>query len=164
MSLDYLINKKIDDNDKFSEIEIKQIFTDLSEGLQYLHYFKVFHFDIKPANILLSQNDDFMLADFGQSMVFLSGLNSRSVLATPNYYSYQMKEAVDGKLIWKDVDSGKSDVFALGLVFLQVLKKLSSEIFVEKYTPLKLNEQPWFAPYFETIDLPKHKELVYEML
>ena len=33
---------------------IQMIIRDLSEGLCYLHSFKIFHFDIKPPNILKS--------------------------------------------------------------------------------------------------------------
>ena len=44
---------------------ILKIIKDLSEGLCYLHSFKIFHFDLKPANILKSSGGDYMLADFG---------------------------------------------------------------------------------------------------
>ena len=35
------------------------------EGIEFLHRNKIFHSDIKPANILFTRNDDLKLCDFG---------------------------------------------------------------------------------------------------
>ena len=57
---------------QFKPEECLKIMTDLAEGLSYIHSYKVFHLDIKPLNILKSFRGDYMLADFGQSMIFRS--------------------------------------------------------------------------------------------
>ena len=50
---------------KFSLPEIKCIIRQLLEGVCYLHRNKILHRDIKSANILLNDEGDVKLADFG---------------------------------------------------------------------------------------------------
>jgi len=50
---------------KFTLPEIKCIFKQLIEGVAYLHRNKILHRDIKSANILLSDDGEVKLADFG---------------------------------------------------------------------------------------------------
>lgn len=50
---------------KFDLPEIKCIFKQLIEGVAYLHKNKIFHRDIKSANILLNDEGEVKLADFG---------------------------------------------------------------------------------------------------
>ena len=49
----------------FSLPEIKAILRQLLEGVHYLHSINIFHRDIKSANILLNDQGDVKLADFG---------------------------------------------------------------------------------------------------
>lgn len=50
---------------KYSLPEIKTIVRQLLEGVNYLHKNKILHRDIKSANILLNDEGDVKLADFG---------------------------------------------------------------------------------------------------
>ena len=60
-------------------------------------------------------------------MMFKSGVATRTVSGTKYYYSPQMKKAIkEEEENWKTVDCSKNDVFALGLVFLQVFNKLDT--------------------------------------
>ena len=60
-------------------------------------------------------------------MMFKSGVASRTIQGTKAYYSPQIFDVIENGLDWNTVDCSKNDVFALGLVFLQVFNKLEQQ-------------------------------------
>lgn len=50
---------------QFTELQIKSIFKQLLEALEYMHSQKYLHRDLKPANILIDSYHRLKLADFG---------------------------------------------------------------------------------------------------
>ncbi|DBB11245.1 hypothetical protein WJX82_004325 [Trebouxia sp. C0006] len=50
-----------------------QYFRDMCKALDYLHYHKVVHGDLKPENVLMSARGNVTLSDFGCSKVIMSG-------------------------------------------------------------------------------------------
>lgn len=61
------LNKKIG---KLDDAELLHIIKDIAEGLKYLHQNKIVHQDIKPANILIDEQNgvaNYVLSDFGIS-------------------------------------------------------------------------------------------------
>lgn len=50
-----------------------QYFRDMCKALDYLHYNKVVHGDLKPENVLMSARGNVTLSDFGCSKVIISG-------------------------------------------------------------------------------------------
>lgn len=50
--------------------EAQKYFIQLVSGVEYLHVRGVSHRDIKPENILLNDNDDIKLSDFGMATLF----------------------------------------------------------------------------------------------
>ena len=86
------------------------------EALVHLHRAHVFHRDIKPSNILVDEQGDGWLADFGLArlgMQHAPGLETQSV-GTPGYMS---PEQWDGR---PDVD-GRADIFSLAVTIYQAL-------------------------------------------
>jgi hypothetical protein len=52
--------------------EARRLFADVVEGLSYLHFQSVVHFDLKPDNVLLSSDRRAIIADFGVSRLLSS--------------------------------------------------------------------------------------------
>ena len=95
--------------------QIKHVIIGALEGLQYAHENGVFHRDIKPDNIMISQKTGVVkVMDFGVARVVESEMTATgSVLGTPSYMS---PEQMSGEKV-----DGRSDVFSLGVVLYELL-------------------------------------------
>ncbi|KAG8895415.1 hypothetical protein FRB99_000604 [Tulasnella sp. 403] len=85
-----------------------------AEALVYLHSKNLIHGDIKAQNVLISENDDALLSDFGLSKVVstqtMAGLKGVAPLR------FQAPE------LWKGASRNvKTDVYAFGMLIYQVL-------------------------------------------
>ncbi len=87
----------------------------ICDGLAFAHANGVIHRDLKPANIHLQPNGQVKIVDFGLARVTSSSQLTAvgTMLGTPNYMS---PEQVRGEKA-----STRSDVFALGAVFYELL-------------------------------------------
>lgn len=91
-----------------------RILRDIAEALNYIHGRKLVHNDIKPANILYSPERGAVLCDFGLSTL---AANSPTTGGTPYY--------VPPEFIGKKLRGAASDVWALGVTMLYVLRKIT---------------------------------------
>ena len=92
-----------------------KIITQLAEALAAVHQFEILHRDIKPGNILLTENLDVKLTDFGIAKIENSDLTmTREVLGSPAYMS---PESFDSSIV-KDC---RSDIFSLGVIAYELL-------------------------------------------
>ena len=98
-----------------SEASIKSIIIQLARGLAYLHERNLIHRDMKPENILLSQNGTVKIADFG----FAKNKNDLPPFTT--YISTRWYRAPEILLKFSRYDSS-IDVFALGCVMAELYR------------------------------------------
>ncbi len=93
-------------------LEIAQLGYDLAEGLEYMHAAGVVHRDVKPANILLGEDGEARLCDFGSAC----RIGERSYIGMGT----QIKEGVTigdevivgmGSVVYNDIPNG---MIALG--------------------------------------------------
>ncbi|HRU52453.1 MAG TPA: bifunctional serine/threonine-protein kinase/formylglycine-generating enzyme family protein [Planctomycetota bacterium] len=92
------------------------IFYQLSDALHYIHTNNIVHRDIKPENIIINQQGNPILMDFGiaRNPLEQSNLtNTNIILGTPLYIS---PEQIKGEKA-----TSQSDIYQLGTVFYHVL-------------------------------------------
>lgn len=90
----------------------------IASALHGAHNHDILHRDLKPSNIMLRENGELAILDFGiakliaedKSHVTMSGL----VVGTPHYVSPE--QAVGGQL------DGRSDLYALGVILYEMLE------------------------------------------
>ncbi len=99
---------------KLSSAEKLSVMEQISEGLAYAHSQDLVHRDLKPANIHLLPGGKVKIMDFGLARMSGSDMTSTgTVMGTPHYMS---PEQVRGQKA-----DARSDVFALGCVFYELL-------------------------------------------
>lgn len=86
------------------------------EALQHAHGKGIVHRDIKPANIILLENGNVKVSDFGVARLDTSDLTGTGfMVGTPNYMSPE-------GLLGQQVDA-RSDLYSVGVLFYELLTR-----------------------------------------
>ncbi|XP_068101260.1 calcium/calmodulin-dependent protein kinase kinase 2 isoform X3 [Hyperolius riggenbachi] len=147
-------------NKPLTEDQARFYFQDLIKGIEYLHYQKIIHRDVKPSNLLVGEDGHIKIADFGVSNKF-EGTDAllTNTVGTPAFMAPETLSET------RRIFSGKAlDVWAMGVtlhcfVFGQCpfmderILSLHSKI---KNQPLEFPDQPEISD-----DL---KDLILKML
>lgn len=70
---------------KFNEAQAKFYFSELLEGLEYIHNLNIVYRDIKPENILVDIDGHIKIADFGLSKILAKNQRTYSFCGSPEY-------------------------------------------------------------------------------
>ncbi|KAK7313895.1 hypothetical protein VNO77_39099 [Canavalia gladiata] len=139
-SLDFFLfdstqRKLLDWNKRFSIIE------GIAQGLLYLHKYsrlKIIHRDLKASNILLDENMNPKISDFGIARMFTtqdSESNTKRIIGTYGYMSPEY--AMEG------VFSTKSDVYSFGVLLFEIVSGKRNNSFYTEERPLNLVGHAW---------------------
>jgi serine/threonine protein kinase len=124
------------------EFKVVPIMKQILEAFNYAHDKKIVHRDIKPANVLIGQNGDVKILDFGIARILGDGGHNLTKTGTQmGTVFYMSPEQVQGKKV-----DHRSDIYSLGVTFYQMLtginpyKSITTEY--EVYSKIVSEELP----------------------
>uniref|UniRef100_A0A8D8CW71 non-specific serine/threonine protein kinase n=1 Tax=Culex pipiens TaxID=7175 RepID=A0A8D8CW71_CULPI len=96
-------------NGRMKEEEAARIFSQIISAVDYCHCKGIVHRDLKAENVLLDNEMNVKLADFGFSNTFSEGTPLRTWCGSPPYAAPEVFQGVE-------YDGPKSDIWSLGVV------------------------------------------------
>src|SRR5262249_6661747 len=98
--------------------EIRRIFPQLCDALDYAHKHDIVHRDLKPANVLLDSERMAYLSDFGLARLLVDTSDTTPItqagllMGTPAYMAPEL---------WSGALLQQSDIYALGVILFEML-------------------------------------------
>ncbi|KAK8233528.1 hypothetical protein HDK90DRAFT_269811 [Phyllosticta capitalensis] len=99
---------------KMSEDKARKFFQQIVCAVEYCHRHKIVHRDLKPENLLLDENLNVKIADFGLSNIMTDGNFLKTSCGSPNYAA---PEVISGKLY----AGPEVDVWSCGVILYVLL-------------------------------------------
>eukprot|EP01133_Synstelium_polycarpum_P004281 gene4281-4998_t len=158
--------------DTLDEEQIAAVAADVLSGLGYLHSKGIVHLDVKAANILLTEDGQVKMADFGVSQQLQTPYGQSSVLiGSPLYMAPE--------LILKAPFNYKADIWSLGITLIELaegrppgrgLKSMNQLVEIPNMPPPKLSNPKDWSPMFNEfiakclVKEPEQRSSVGELL
>jgi len=108
------LNERLEDK-PLPLLEIRKIISQVGDALHYAHKRGLVHRDIKPSNVLIDEQGNCLLTDFGISKMVggtAKFTQTGAIIGTPEYMSPE-------QILGEDLD-GRSDIYSLGVVLYQL--------------------------------------------
>ena len=110
----------LDNRGRLTEAEIKTMFIQMLDAVEYVHHLNLVHRDIKPSNFMISKEGVLKLLDFGiakntdKASLDYTQTGTTQTMGTPMYMSPEQVKST------KEV-TAQSDVYSLGVVLWQMV-------------------------------------------
>jgi serine/threonine protein kinase len=104
VTLDDLIKQRMEKGRGFSEEELLGLLTRVLDALGHLHSRGIYHRDIKPGNILITNDGVPVLIDFGAARQMVSE-RSMTVIESPGYTPFEQLQSRGNIGPWSDIYS-----------------------------------------------------------
>jgi len=101
-----------EDAEPYSEDDCRCWFRDLILGIEYLHAQGVIHRDIKPDNLLLTEDDTLKIVDFGVSEMF-ERTSAMRIAKSAGSPAFMAPELVSSERV--DVEGQPADIWSMGV-------------------------------------------------
>ncbi|MFZ4590376.1 MAG: protein kinase domain-containing protein [Ignavibacteria bacterium] len=130
LSLDKYIKK----DGRIDQRKALEIFKKILCGVEYAHNSNIIHRDIKPSNIMIDEDDNPKILDFGIAKIINTGLTTSSTttlinIGSPAYMSPEQYKSETADL--------RTDIYSLGIVFYEMLTGVNPYL-LEDATPVSL--------------------------
>ncbi|MCJ1307677.1 Protein kinase [Agyrium rufum] len=147
---DYIVK-----NGKMSEDKARRFFQQIVCAVEYCHRHKIVHRDLKPENLLLDDDLNVKIADFGLSNIMTDGNFLKTSCGSPNYAA---PEVISGKLY----AGPEVDVWSCGIILYVLL--VGRLPFDDEFIPnlfRKINSGNYITPSYLSSGA---KQLIAKML
>ena len=155
-SLADLMRRKKSSGETFTREEVDDIIGQMARGLAFLHGKGIVHRDLKPSNILIGRDGAVKLADFGLARSLLPGANTATMTQTGSFagtMAYCSPEQSAGEEV-----TTASDIYSLGIVWLELLTGRTVLGNVPVGTPLRADCPPEYSTLVTSCLLPKPED------
>ncbi|XP_050139505.1 CBL-interacting serine/threonine-protein kinase 10-like [Malus sylvestris] len=143
---------------KLKEDVARKYFSQLIDALDFCHSRGVYHRDIKPENLLLDENDNLKISDFGLSALAESKRQDGLLHTTCGTPAYVAPEVINRR----GYDGVKADIWSCGVVLYVLLAgclPFQDSNLMEMYR--KIGKAEFKCPNFFS---PEARRLLYRML
>ena len=141
--MDYIegksLEEKIKDKVNLSEEETLIYVRQVADTLRYIHSKNILHLDIKPGNIMIDEEDNAILIDFGASKQYdeVDGENTSTLLLkTPGYAPLEQMDNEVG------VFFPATDIYALGATMYKMLTGITPPNAIKQAGKFKMQPLP----------------------
>ena len=142
---------------ELSEEKIISFMKDIAHALDEMHSKNICHLDVKPENFLVDDNENLVLADFGEIKNFNDPISSGGG-GDAVYAALEVSEGVDA--------NAKLDIASFGFTMLEVVsnKKLPTASITE-FAYIRKDKNYVAKQYFDKIKLSENiKKLILDMI
>ena len=101
---DYIVKRK-----RLQEDEACRFFQQIISGVEYIHKVKICHRDLKPENLLLDDQNNIKIVDFGLSNMYNEGETLKTACGSPCYAAPEM-------IAGKRYHGLNSDIWSCGII------------------------------------------------